>query len=149
MSPSRRIRTNRKNLEKFNNFLEGEHDKTTWPETQRGRTKFKQMVYEPTGRLAGESNKRTRKKNARGSRNFVLHAVYSILVPVPYQNDRILVSRTRGNDNVKEGGEIQEFVARRVRDMAEDKETIHAMAKRLGVSRSTLYRWMDQGYILL
>lgn len=50
---------------------------------------------------------------------------------------------------MKQGGEIQEFVSRRVREMREDKETVKAMAKRLGVGRSTIYRWMEEGYILL
>lgn len=48
---------------------------------------------------------------------------------------------------MKEGGEIHLFISQRVRDLQEDKETIREISKKLGVDRSTIYRWRDAGYI--
>ena len=49
---------------------------------------------------------------------------------------------------MRKGGEIHNFISRRVRDLQEDEQiSIKEISKRLGVDRSTIYRWREQGFI--
>jgi transposase-like protein len=44
-------------------------------------------------------------------------------------------------------GEIVDFIQRRARDLEEEGVTVREMAKRLGVDRTTIYRWREKGLI--